>query len=73
MAGEETLFESAGHYLGVQVGTGVRVTEAARQAYRGLKKISLPGSPFYRNDIGLRCRRELDKLQAHGFAAGMEY
>jgi phosphoribosylamine--glycine ligase len=73
MAGEETLFESAGHYLGVQVGTGARVTEAARQAYRGLKKISLPGSPFWRNDIGGRLRKDLPALQRHNFAADLEF
>jgi phosphoribosylamine--glycine ligase len=71
--GEATALATAGHYVGISVGTGARVSEAARQAYRQLKKISMPASPFWRIDIGLRLRRELDQLQQHGFAASLEY
>jgi phosphoribosylamine--glycine ligase len=66
-------YATAGDYVGIQVGTGDRVSTAAREAYRGLKRISMPSSPFWRNDIGLKLRRQLDQLQAHGFASGMEY
>lgn len=71
--GEDSPLATAGHYVGVSVGTGSRVSEAARQAYRQLKKISMPCGPFWRIDAGLRLRRELDQLQAHGFAVGLEY
>jgi phosphoribosylamine-glycine ligase len=72
-AGIETLYESAGHYIGVGVGRGENVRTASRQAYRVLEHIAMPCSPFWRNDIGDRLRKELPKLQAHGFATGMEY
>lgn len=67
------LFASAGGYVGVATGTGATVREAARGAYRTLKGLSLPGSPFWRIDIGKRLSRDLPKLQEPGFAAGMEY
>lgn len=64
---------SAGSYLGVAVGTGATVREAARGADRVLRDISMPGSPFWRNDIGRKLSRQLPQLQEHGFARGMEY
>jgi phosphoribosylamine-glycine ligase len=73
MAGEDTLLCSAGSQLGIATGTGPSVREAARGAYRVLNKFSMPASPFWRVDIGQRLRRELPKLQEHGFAVGLEY
>lgn len=67
------LFASAGGYVGVATGTGATVREAARCAYRTLKGLSTPASPFWRNDIGKRLSRDLPRLQEFGFAAGMEY
>ena len=64
---------TAGDYLGVAVGTGDTVREARTRAYRTMQKISTPAALFYRDDIGERLRRELPKLQEHGFAIGMTY
>jgi phosphoribosylamine--glycine ligase len=64
---------SAGSYIGIATGKGSAVREAARGAYRTLRKISMPASPFYRNDIGKGLARQLPKLQEHGFATGMEF
>ena len=72
MAGEGGMV-SAGDYIGVATGTGDTVREASKAAYRVLGKLSMPGSPFWRNDIGKRLSRDLPKLQEHGFATGMEY
>jgi phosphoribosylamine-glycine ligase len=71
--GEDTELMSAGDYLGVATGCGDTVREAARGAYSVLRKLSMPTSPFHRVDIGQRLRKELPRLQEHGFAAGMEY
>jgi phosphoribosylamine--glycine ligase len=64
---------SAGGYLGVATGTGDTVRQAARRAYRVLDHLSMPASPFWRDDIGERLKDDIPKLQAHGFAVGMEY
>lgn len=64
---------SAGDHPILAVGTGANVREAARKAYVAIKKISIPGSPFYRNDIGKRLSKQLPKLQEHGFASSLEY
>jgi phosphoribosylamine---glycine ligase len=72
-AGTKTLYETAGGYVGIVTGTGTSVSQAARRAYGALKIISMPASPFWRNDIGRRLKKDLPRLQEHGFAAGMEY
>jgi phosphoribosylamine--glycine ligase len=72
-AGENSPLASAGGYVGIGVGTGATVRLAARSAYSTLRKISMPASPFYRNDIGKRLARQLPQLQAHGFAIGLDY
>lgn len=69
----EPLYSSAGGYLGVATGTGATVREAARHAYKSLKGLSMPASPFYRVDIGQKLKKQLPELQVHGFAQGMEY
>jgi phosphoribosylamine--glycine ligase len=74
MQGSETDLATAGDYVGVMTGTGETVREATKAAYRRLQKIDIwASSPFYRNDIGRRCARDLPRLQEHGFAAGMVY
>jgi phosphoribosylamine-glycine ligase len=55
------------------MGVGETVTESRRRAYRVLDQIAIPNSPMYRTDIGARLAKQLPKLQAHGFAAGMIY
>lgn len=71
--GEDCDYASAGGYVGVATGTGETVREASRHAYKVLSGLSMPASPFWRNDIGQRLRRDLDALQEHGYAAGMMY
>lgn len=73
MAGEDTMLCSAGDYVGIATGIGASVREAARGAYGVLRKLSMPASAFWRIDIGQRLRRELPRLQEHGFAMGLEY
>ena len=64
---------SAGGYVGVATSVRDTVREAAKGAYRVLDKISMPATPFWRNDIGRRLRNDIPHLQEHGFASGMEY
>lgn len=64
---------TAGDYVAVVTGTGKGVQEAAKAAQRNLKKLSMPSSPIYRNDIGLRLKKELPKLQAMGYATGLNW
>lgn len=64
---------SAGDYILVATGVAGTVHDARRKVYTTLGKISMPGSPFYRDDIGERLRDELPKVQAHGLAMRMQY
>lgn len=72
MMGKSSL-ESAGDFAVVVTGTGATVREASTLAYRRLQKLSMPASPFYRNDIGARLKKEIPLLQKHGYARGMTY
>lgn len=64
---------SAGDYILVATGVADTVHDARRKVYNTLGKISMPGSPFYRDDIGERLRDELPKVQEHGYAELMAY
>lgn len=64
---------SAGDYLLVSSGTGATVKESKESAYRSIKALSVPNSAAYRTDIGNRLKKQLPKLQAMGYATGMEY
>lgn len=64
---------TAGDFVLVGAGTGETVEQAKREAYRVLKKLSLPNSPMYRTDIGNRLKKQLPRLQAMGFADSMTY
>lgn len=64
---------AAGDYLFVATGTGETVQAARRSAYRVIKRLSIPNSPFSRPDIGLRLAKELPLLQEHGYATGMVF
>ena len=70
---ERDCFCSAGDHPLIGVGTGGTVREAARAAYKAIREISIPGSPFWRVDIGARLKKQLPKLQEHGYASGMTY
>lgn len=73
MQGGDDAPMSAGDYLLIATGTGKNVTDARNQANRILGRLKIPASPFWRQDIGLRLRRDLDALHAHGYAVGVEY
>jgi phosphoribosylamine--glycine ligase len=64
---------TAGDYVAIMTGTGETVRQASGAAYRRLKQIELPSSPFWRIDIGERLRKDLPRLQEHGYALGMEF
>jgi phosphoribosylamine--glycine ligase len=64
---------TAGSYMMVSTGTGDNVVAARNAAHRVLNRLTIPASPYYRNDIGLRLRKQLLELQAHGYATGMVY
>lgn len=70
---KQPVLATAGAYVLVSVGIGPTVVEARRGAYRTLDRLTIPASPFWRVDIGSRLRGDLDKLQSHGFAKGMDY
>jgi phosphoribosylamine---glycine ligase len=65
----EPCLVTAGDYVLVATGLGDGVREARRACYRVIENISLPASPFWRDDIGERVMKEIPKLQAHGFAS----
>jgi len=64
---------TAGDYVMVVSATGTTVSGAARSAYRKLDKVKIPNSPFWRPDIGARLKKQLPKIQAHGYAKGMSW
>lgn len=64
---------TAGSYALVGTGTGHSVTEARKEAYRVLNRLTIPASPFWRVDVGGRLRAGLPKLQQHGFARALDY
>ena len=64
---------TAGDYLLVASGLGDTVRSAARAAYRTMKKVEVPNSPFWRPDIGQRLEKQLPTIQAKGFAKGLVY
>jgi phosphoribosylamine-glycine ligase len=66
-------FATAGSYVLVATGTADTVVAARNMAHRVLNRLTIPASPFWRNDIGTRLRAQLPELQKHGYAVGMEY
>lgn len=64
---------TAGDYVLVVSGTAETVWDAKRSAYGRLNRLSLPNSPMWRTDIGDRLSKQLPKLQALGYATGMEF
>ena len=64
---------SAGDYLFVGTGTGKTVEEAKDKAYKVVKSVEIPNSVMYRTDIGCRLEEQLPKLQAMGYATGIDY
>jgi len=70
---EEIMAGTAGDYVLVMTALGETVQDAQRTVYRRLRSLEIPNSPMYRTDIGGRLKKHLPRLQAHGFARGMEY
>lgn len=67
-------YVTAGDYVLVASGTGDTITGARRSVYAAVKKIRMPGSPFYRTDIGSgRMIKGLPLLQKHGFATNFRF
>jgi len=64
---------TAGSYVAICTGTGETVQQARAAAYRVVDRVEMPITPQYRIDIGQRLSRQLEKLQAHGFARGLTY
>jgi len=69
----EPCLATAGDYVMIVTGLGEAVQAARQSAYRLVKKVEIPNSPFWRVDIGARLSRELPELQRHGYAAGMVF
>lgn len=64
---------TAGDHVLVATGTGKTVSAAQEKAYKMLDELSIPNSMMYRTDIGGRLKKQLPKLQAMGFSAGLEF
>ena len=64
---------TAGDYVLLATATHNTVREAMTSVYRRLNRLLVPNSPQWRTDIGKRLATELPKLQAMGFATGMQY
>lgn len=64
---------TAGDYVLVASGTGETVRRARSAAYRLLKTIEMPNSPFWRNDIGSRLKEQLPEIQRLGFATDLNF
>lgn len=64
---------TAGDYVAVVTAVGETVQAARRTVYGRIKRLELPASPFWRNDVGLRLAKDLDRLQVHGYATGMRF
>jgi len=73
MAGSNSKYATAGHYVGVAVGVGDTVRQGRRGSHKVLDKLSMPGSPFWRVDIGQRLQKDIPALNEHGFAIGLEW
>ena len=64
---------TAGDYVLIACGVADTIGTARRRAYKVLDGIKIPNGPFYRTDIGVRLKKELEGLHKHGFAEGLVY
>ncbi len=69
---EREMWTTAGDYLAVVTGMGKTVSKACERAYETVKEIHVPDL-IYRNDVGQKLKDELPKLQAYGYAMGIDY
>lgn len=64
---------TAGNYILVATGTSGTVSGSARKAYKVLDEIEIPNSPFWRNDIGDRLKKQLPELHKLGYAKQFQF
>jgi phosphoribosylamine---glycine ligase len=64
---------SAGSSLCVITATGPTIQNAQEKVYRRVKRLSSPSSLMYRTDIGMRLKKQLQPLQATGYAKGLTF
>lgn len=64
---------TSGDYVLVTTGIGDSVRQARDAAYRVMKRLKVPSSPFWRPDIGVRLKKQIPELQAMGYATGMTF
>ena len=64
---------TAGDYVLVASGFGETVTKARKGAYRTLKTLEVPNSPFWRPDIGNRLKDQLPLIQSLGYASDLDF
>lgn len=64
---------TAGDYLLVGSGVGPSVRDSREKAYKALKSLEVPNSPYWRPDIGQRLKKQLPILQSLGFAKGLVF
>lgn len=69
----EPTLVTAGECVATITGVGATVRESCEKAYANLKKIELPNSPLYRDDIGEKLKGSLEALHYHGYAKGVKY
>jgi phosphoribosylamine-glycine ligase len=65
--------QTAGNYVMVVSGSGSTVLAAMKATYRTVLDIKWPSNVMYRTDIGERLKKDLPKVQRHGFAKGMRF
>ena len=64
---------TCGDYVCIATGTDYSVTGAQMRAKRAIKKIEIPNSPGWRDDIGERLKTQIPELQDMGYADGWKY
>lgn len=69
----EGMMVSAGDYLLIATGRKNTVAAAREAAYKTVKQLTIPNSPIYRNDIGLRLEGQLTELQRMGYATDWDW
>jgi phosphoribosylamine--glycine ligase len=70
---DQACYCTAGDYVLIATGVAGTVQAARDAAYRIIRRIEIPETPYYRPGIGSRLARQLPELQQHGFATGMEF
>lgn len=69
----EPILVSAGDCVATITGYGDSVCEASEAAYANVKKLELPNSPLYRDDIGEKLKDILPRLKEHDLVRGVKY